>query len=117
MRDSPHGGCRQAGQRWRCPVAALKFGTMDHDSADHRSPPGPTASRRRKARPGSEPARLPSQDPVTQDLSAQERATDDIDPASINAEEDDETRLPEVAEDSGEAVAEGRLAVGHAAIE
>ena len=90
---------------------------MDHDSADNRSTPGPKASRRRKARPGSEPARLPSQDPVTQDLSAQERATDDIDPASINAEEDDETRLPEVAEESGEAVAEGRLAVGHAAIE
>ena len=99
---------------------------MDHDSTDSPSPPSPKASRRRKARPGSEPARLQrdlpqqdlgTQDLVTQDLSAQERAADDVDPATINAEEDDETRLPEIAEESGEAVADGRLAVGHAAIE
>jgi excinuclease ABC subunit C len=44
-------------------------------------------------------------------------AADDIDPTTVNAEEDDEARLPEVAEDSGEAVAAGPLAIGHAAIE
>ena len=94
---------------------------MDHDSTDSPSTPGPKAARRRKARPGSEPVRLrpdlPPQNPVTADLNAQELAADDIDPATVNAEEDDEARLPEVAEESGEAVAEGRLAVGHAAIE
>jgi excinuclease ABC subunit C len=48
----------------------------------------------------------------------QDLTTDDIDPATASAEEDDEARLPEVAEESGgEAVAEGRLAIGHAAIE
>jgi excinuclease ABC subunit C len=36
---------------------------------------------------------------------------------TVNAEEDDEARLPEVAEESGEAVAAGPLAIGHAAIE
>jgi excinuclease ABC subunit C len=44
-------------------------------------------------------------------------AADDIDPMTVNAEEDDEARLPEVAEESGEAVAAGPLAIGHAAIE
>jgi excinuclease ABC subunit C len=44
-------------------------------------------------------------------------AADDIDPTTVNAEEDDEARLPEVAEESGEAVAAGPLAIGHAAIE
>src|ERR1700682_4387110 len=41
----------------------------------------------------------------------------DIDPAMANAEEDDEVRLPEVPEEASEAVPEGPLAVGHAAIE
>jgi excinuclease ABC subunit C len=41
----------------------------------------------------------------------------DIDPATFSSEEDEEARLPEPAEDSTEAVAEGPLAVGHAAIE
>jgi excinuclease ABC subunit C len=99
---------------------------MDHDSTDN-----PKASRRRKARPGSEPARLqpdlPPQDLSGTDLAGQGLAgqglagdglaADDIDPATVNAEEDDEARLPEVAEESGEPLAEGRLAVGHAAIE
>ena len=112
-------------------MPALKFGTMDHDSTD-----SPKASRRRKARPGSEPARpqpdvppqnpagenLAGQDLAGQDLAGEDLAGDglvagDIDPATVNAEEDDEARLPEPAEESGEAVAEGRLAVGHAAIE
>jgi excinuclease ABC subunit C len=104
---------------------------MDHDSPD-----SPKASGPRTARRGSESARpqpdLPPQDPATQelaaqdlaaedlaaqDLAAQDPATEDIDPASASAEEDDEARLPEVPEEPGEAIAEGPLAVGHAAIE
>ena len=77
---------------------------MDHDSTDH--PKGP-----RKARRGSQPD-LPPQDLAPQDLAAA-----DVDPATPVAEEDDEARLPEVPEEPVEAVAEGPLAVGHAAIE
>jgi len=62
-------------------------------------------------RRGSEPA---SQQP---DLSPQEVVSGDIDPATSGAEEDDEARLPEAPEEPNEAVPEGRLAVGHAAIE
>jgi excinuclease ABC subunit C len=79
---------------------------MDHDSTGH-----PKASGPRTARRGSERAReqpdLPPQDP----------ASGDIDPAASGAEEDDEARLPEVPEETNEAVPEGPLAVGHAAIE
>jgi len=95
---------------------------MDHDSTD--SPPanGAKASGRRRAQPGSAPAGrhadLPPQDLTAQDMPPQDLTADDIDPATANAEEDDEARLPEVAEESGgEAVVEGRLAIGHAAIE
>src|SRR5215210_4782346 len=76
---------------------------MDHDSTDHPEPP-------RKARRGSQP-----------DLPPQDLNAADVDPATSAAEEDDEARLPEAAEDAGEeaaeAIAEGPLAVGHAAIE
>src|SRR3954470_7416783 len=41
----------------------------------------------------------------------------DIDPSTVTAEDDDESRLPDIVDDSGEAVAEGTLAVGRAAIE
>jgi excinuclease ABC subunit C len=41
----------------------------------------------------------------------------DIDPATSGAEEDDEAGLPEIPEEINEAVPEGPLAVGHAAIE
>ena len=51
------------------------------------------------------------------DLPSQELAPPDIDPATASAEEDEEARLPELSEESTEAVAEGPLAVGHAAIE
>jgi excinuclease ABC subunit C len=44
-------------------------------------------------------------------------AGDDIDPATVVVEEDDEARLPEAADDSVEAVGEGRLASGRAAIQ
>jgi len=81
-------------------MPALKFRAMNQDSPDNKAP-GP-----RTARPGSRPD-LPPQDP----------ASADIDPATVNAEEDDEARLPEVPEEAGEAVPEGPLAVGHAAIE
>lgn len=95
---------------------------MDHDSPD-----SPKASGSRTARRGSESAPrqpdLPSQDPAAQELAAQGlaaedlAAAEDIDPASASAEEDDEARLPEVPEEPAEAIAEGPLAVGHAAIE
>jgi len=72
-------------------------------------------------RPGSdlapEPADLPQQD-----LSQQDSAGD-TDPATASPEDtaspddDDEARLPELAEEPLEAIPEGRLAVGHAAIE
>jgi excinuclease ABC subunit C len=44
-------------------------------------------------------------------------AANDIDPATANAEEEDEGVLPEPTDDGGEVVAEGPLAIGHAAIE
>src|SRR5215470_1162038 len=43
--------------------------------------------------------------------------TPDIDPATSSSEEDEEARLPDLPEENAEAVAEGPLAVGHAAIE
>jgi excinuclease ABC subunit C len=73
---------------------------MDHDSTDQPMAP-------RKARPGSEPD-LPPQDLTS---------PDDVDPATAAAEEDDEARLPEAPEEPVETIAEGPLAVGHAAIE
>jgi len=44
-------------------------------------------------------------------------AQQDIDPATVSAEDDEEARLPDIVDDSAEAVAEGTLAVGRAAIE
>ena len=72
---------------------------MDHDSTDHPEPP-------RKARRGSQP-----------DLPPQDLIAADVDPATSAAEEDDEARLPDAPEEPAEAIAEGPLAVGHAAIE
>jgi excinuclease ABC subunit C len=73
---------------------------MEHDSPDHPKPNG-----RPKGR-GSEPDPLPP-----------EAAATDIDPATAVAEDDEELLLPEVPEEPMEAVAEGPLATGHAAIE
>ncbi|GAC1497171.1 MAG: excinuclease ABC subunit UvrC [Bradyrhizobium sp.] len=78
---------------------------MDNDSTDRPKIPRPPTAQR-----SSEPARhepdLPPQEP------------EDLDPATPGAEEDDEAQgLPEVPEELGEAVPEGPLAVGHAAIE
>lgn len=72
---------------------------MDHDSADQPKAP-------RKQQRGSQ-ADLP-----TEALTAA-----DVDPATSVAEEDDEARLPEATEETAEPLAEGTLAVGHAAIE
>jgi excinuclease ABC subunit C len=90
---------------------------MDHDSAD--SPdsadrPVTTASptARRGSGQSARQADLPPQDPATADL-----ASGDVDPATSAAEDEDEARLPELAEETGEPVPEGRLAIGHAAIE
>jgi excinuclease ABC subunit C len=49
--------------------------------------------------------------------SAEGLASADVDPATSGPEEDEEARLPEVPEEPAEAVAEGPLAIGHAAIE
>jgi excinuclease ABC subunit C len=79
---------------------------MDHDSTENPDISGPPATQR-----GSKPgARQP-------DLPPQEAAAGDIDPATPVIEEDEEARLPEVPEELSEPVAEGPLAVGHAAIE
>jgi excinuclease ABC subunit C len=79
---------------------------MDHDSTDD---PKPSASR--KVQRGTEPARQ------QQDLPPQDPSMADIDPAMATTDEDDEARLPEAPEEASESVAEGPLAVGHAAIE
>jgi excinuclease ABC subunit C len=74
---------------------------MDQDSTDSPKAPGPQTPRR-----GSQP-----------DLPPQDAATADIDPATAPAEDDDEALLPEIPELAAEAVPEGPLAIGHAAIE
>jgi excinuclease ABC subunit C len=74
---------------------------MDQDSTDNPKAPAP-----RPARRGS-----------GADLPAQAVAADDIDPAMAAPDEDDEVLLPEAPEEAPEAVAEGPLANGHAAIE
>src|SRR5215475_431968 len=72
---------------------------MKDDSSDQPAP------RPRKGKPGS------ASDMPPQDASA------DIDPATSAAEDDEEARLPDIAEEPAEAIAEGGLTVGHAAIE
>src|ERR1700689_3445697 len=74
---------------------------MDQDSTDNPKAPAP-----RPARRGS-----------GADLPAQAVADDDIDPAIAASDEDDEVLLPDAPEEAPEAVAEGPLANGHAAIE
>src|SRR5437868_619524 len=90
--------------RWRWAVAAPKFGLMDHDSTENPKT-SPKTSGPAKPPRGSEPDLPPN------DLAA------DVDPATSAPEEDEEARLPEVPEEPAGAVAEGPLAVGHAAIE
>ncbi len=73
---------------------------MNDDSSEH-----PAAPNQRKGKRGS-PGDTPPQD-----------ATADVDPATATAEDDEEARLPELAEEGAEAIAEGGLTTGHAAIE
>src|SRR5437868_13502069 len=79
---------------------------MDTEKTDRPKAPGP---RKPKAGPGAD---LPPQDRASQDS-----ATPDIDPATSPTEEDEDARLPDMPEEAIEAVAEGQLGVGHAAIE
>src|SRR5579863_263433 len=78
--------------RWR----RLNSMTMAHDSTDQAK-----ASGRRKAAAGSQPAGpqpdLPPQESPQDPLQdrPQDLAAGDIDPATVNAEEEDEARLPE----------------------
>jgi excinuclease ABC subunit C len=74
---------------------------MDHDSNEQPEPPVP-----KKAGRGGKP-----------DLPPQDLVSGDLDPAISTGDEDDEVLLPEVPEEPAEAIAEGPLAVGHAAIE
>jgi excinuclease ABC subunit C len=67
--------------------------------------------------PAKQPDQKPSPRGSASDLPPEQSAAQDIDPATLNTDEDEEARLPEVADDSGEAVPEGTLAVGRAAIE
>jgi excinuclease ABC subunit C len=69
-----------------------------------------------KADPMGRDARKTRPGPGT-DLPPQELASPDIDPANSAAEEDEEARLPEIPDEPAEAVGEGPLALGHAAIE
>jgi excinuclease ABC subunit C len=84
---------------------------MDTDKTDRPKAPGP---RTPQAAPSADLASLGPGSPVS--------AAPDLDPATSPAEEDEEARLPDLPEqdppeDTAEAVAEGPLAVGHAAIE
>src|SRR6266404_1910480 len=101
MRAARRGGWPPL-RRWRCAVPALKFRSMDQDSTENPKAAGPGTAQR-----GSQP-----------DLPPQDAAAADIDPATAPAEDDDdEALLPEIPELASEAVAEGPLAIGHAAIE
>jgi excinuclease ABC subunit C len=73
---------------------------MIHDTSDPTQQPAPPAPD------------APAPEPSARNLRGQ-----DVDPASIPAEEDEEARLPEPVDDSAEFEPEGTLAVGRAAIE
>jgi excinuclease ABC subunit C len=78
---------------------------MDTDKTDRPKAPGPRTT---EAGPTAD---LPPPDRAPQALSPP-----DLDPAT-SPEEDEEARLPDLPEDTTDAVADGPLAVGHAAIE
>jgi len=73
---------------------------MDTEKTDRPKAPGP-----RKATA------------VPTDLPPEGLASADVDPATSATEEDEEARLPEIPEEPLDTVAEGPLAIGHAAIE
>ena len=83
---------------------------MDHDSTEKPesgAQPGSSELVEGRGSAAAQAADLPPQNPSSADL----------DPAMAAGDEDDEARLPEVPEETSEAVAEGPLAFGHAAIE
>jgi excinuclease ABC subunit C len=82
---------------------------MDHDSSEHPKPPPA-----KKARSEANATVLPQEPSTPQDLGL---ISGDLDPAMTPPDEDDEALLPEVPEELSDAIAEGPLAVGHAAIE
>jgi excinuclease ABC subunit C len=67
--------------------------------------------------PAKRPGALKSQPGSAPDLPPQDPNSPDVDPLTVSAEEDDESRLPEIVDAGGEAVPEGPLAIGRAAIE
>jgi excinuclease ABC subunit C len=77
---------------------------MNQDPAEH-----PKTSPEAAAEPKSSTDASPRRSPVA--------AAQDIDPTTVNADDDEEARLPDLVDDSAEALAEGTLAVGRAAIE
>ncbi len=94
---------------------------MDHDSTDSPrdlSEPATEQPDAQVAQSSSDSAALPP-DSLPQDLPPQTIAGGDTDPATSAAEDDDEAlpEIPDDPEDAAEAIPEGRLAVGHAAIE
>jgi excinuclease ABC subunit C len=97
------------------------FGPMDHDSTDTPGDISKTAAEQPEAQVASSGSDSAAAQPdlPAQDLPPQTLAAGDTDPATSAAEDDDEA-LPEMSddpEDTAEAIPEGRLAVGHAAIE
>jgi excinuclease ABC subunit C len=80
---------------------------MTTHKSDHAKMPAP------ETEPGTAQARTGS----TADLPVEALSPPDLDPETSPAEEDDEARLPELSEENLEAVAEGTLSAGHAAIE
>ncbi len=74
----------------------------------------PTAPGLRQGEAGGEAG---SQRGHPADLPPENIAAPDIDPETASSEEDEEGRLPELTEETTEAVGEGPLAIGHAAIE
>jgi excinuclease ABC subunit C len=86
---------------------------MDHDSTDN-----PQSLPKASQESSPETSRPPKQPPGSlPDLPPEGLVSADVDPATSAAEEDEEARLPEVLEEPADAVAEGPLAIGHAAIE
>jgi excinuclease ABC subunit C len=75
-----------------------------------------TDRRKAKAAPSTD---LPPQDSSDQDVASKDlaSASPDLDPATSGVEDEDEARLPDLPEEGAEPVAEGPLALGHAAIE
>ena len=84
----------------------LKFQAMSRELTDHAN-----SASSKEASPSRPDEAQPDEN------QPQQLATGDIDPATVATDEEDEARLPEVTEDGNEVIAEGPLAIGHAAIE